>query len=300
MRLSNTRTYFQNSNSFSGTLARGGMMSVRGAFPALPLWLTAKRKNVPAELRPFGTAAEDLAADFHMARRPELITELLLLCASTADDQAIDQEFLLDMPVSLRISALITLAAITGQSPFSWQVRCRAADCGEQNEFDLTAAQIMSLAQEHIERETLSTAIEGVPAELRRPTGRDQKRWLAQPDADLSKAMVRSVLVRPPLDDLLSEGLSLDAIALHIDQTMDSFDLLLSLQLSVLCPQCGVSTEVSPDLAEAALERLSRAQRTAIADVHRLASRYHWSESEIIRLPQWRRQSYLELIEGGA
>jgi hypothetical protein len=38
----------------------------------------------------------------------------------------------------------------------------------------------------------------------------------------------------------------------------------------------------------------------AIGDVHRLASHYHWSESEIIRLPQWRRESYLEMIEAGA
>jgi len=280
--------------------ARGGIMSRNDAFPVLPHWLTSEKKNVPAKLRPFGTAAEDLAVNFRMARRPELISELLVLCALTADDEAINQQFLLDLPVSMRICALMTLAAVSDSSAFSWQVQCSAAACGQQNEFDLTAEQITSLAAEQLEKEILSTVIDGVRAELRRPTGRDQMCWLTQSAATLGEAMVQSVLVSPPLDALLADGQSFDSIALKIDEAMDAFDPLLSLHVNVLCPQCGASTEVSPDLAGAALERLSRAQRVAIGDVHRLASHYHWSESEIIRLPQWRRESYLEMIEAGA
>jgi len=275
-------------------------MSGNSAFPALPRWLTANKIDVPAKLRPFGTGAEDLAVDFRMARRPELITEILMLCASTAEDKAVGPEFLLEMPISLRISALMTLAAITDASPLFWHVRCGAADCGQQNEFDLTREQIASLAQEHIDEETYSVVIDGMPAELRRPTGLDQMGWLAQSDAVLRQAMIRTVLVNPPLDELVADGRTFDRVALKIDEAMDAFDPLLSLHLNVLCPQCGTSTEVSPEVAAAALERLSHAQHRAIGDVHRLASHYHWSEGEIIRLPQWRRESYLELIEAGA
>ncbi|WP_437733106.1 hypothetical protein [Sorangium sp. So ce1335] len=32
-------------------------------------------------------------------------------------------------------------------------------------------------------------------------------------------------------------------------------------------------------------------------DVHRLASRYHWSEDQILRLPLPRRAAYLAIIE---
>ncbi|MBN1203768.1 MAG: hypothetical protein JXB05_02445 [Myxococcaceae bacterium] len=32
-------------------------------------------------------------------------------------------------------------------------------------------------------------------------------------------------------------------------------------------------------------------------DVHRLASRYHWGEGEILAMPLSRRQAYLGLIE---
>jgi hypothetical protein len=32
-------------------------------------------------------------------------------------------------------------------------------------------------------------------------------------------------------------------------------------------------------------------------DVHRLASRYHWSEDQILRLPLHRRAAYLDLFE---
>lgn len=34
-----------------------------------------------------------------------------------------------------------------------------------------------------------------------------------------------------------------------------------------------------------------------LADIHKLATRYHWSEEAILRLPVARRRAYLALIE---
>ena len=37
--------------------------------------------------------------------------------------------------------------------------------------------------------------------------------------------------------------------------------------------------------------------RRMLEDIHRLASRYHWSEDAILRLPLRRRLAYLQLID---
>lgn len=45
---------------------------------------------------------------------------------------------------------------------------------------------------------------------------------------------------------------------------------------------------------------MSGRSRKMLYDVHELASRYHWSESEILRLSLPRRAAYLAILEGEA
>lgn len=271
-------------------------MTAREEFPDLPQWFAASSNTeTPPSLRPFGTAAEDLAIDFRMARRPELITDLLRRCYVARDGSQLDANLLLNMPVGLRIDLLIKLAALTDPRPFSWQLHCV---CAEENEFELTAGQIISLSRDALQAETTSVVIGQNIVIVRRPTALDQMRWLALPDEIESMAMLRAMLVSPSLEEMLATGHTCESIALAIEQTMETFDPLVGFQLSVLCSECGTVVDVSPDLTGAALDRLSRAQRSALEEVHRLASRYHWTENQILDLPQWRRQSYLELIEG--
>lgn len=274
-------------------------MTATDPFPSLPPWLVAGRENIPARVRPFGAAPEHLGVDFQLVRRPELVTELLALCCCASDGTSADPDVLLDLPVGIRICALLVLAAATDPNPLSWHVRCDSHGCAQQNEFELTTAQLVALAQERLDEHTIQVPIGATVATLRRPTGRDQLQWL-EADEDMSDAMLRAVVVEPRLEQLRATGMTAETIAIAVDEAMEGFDPLLSFHVRVQCPGCGAVADIAPDLAGTAIERLSRAQHAAIADVHRLASRYHWSETEILRLPQWRRQSYLDLIEGGA
>jgi hypothetical protein len=277
-----------------------GNMATRQELPLLPQWLIAGRQEgIPSGIRPFGGSPRDLAVDFRLARRPQLITELLSLCCHAANGQAADQDLFLNTPVGMRIEALLVVATLTDANPFSWRVRCGSASCGQESEFELSADEILSPGEGQREMETTPFTIGAVEGVLRRPTGIEQMAWLTDSAELQCEAMLRSILVRPPLEELLAEGESLESIALAIDEAMDSFDPLLGFHLSVVCPHCGIATDIFPDLAGVALERLSRAQHAVIENVHRLASHYHWSERQIIELPEWRRQFYLELIEGG-
>ena len=55
--------------------------------------------------------------------------------------------------------------------------------------------------------------------------------------------------------------------------------------------------EVAVDLEALALRRLYARQDALLATVHRLASRYGWTESEVLAVPARRRARYLALIE---
>ncbi len=273
-------------------------MTVSQSLPFLPQWLVAAGAGAsPRKMRPFGICASDLALEFAHSRRPELVTELLGQCCKTANDGPVDRELLLEMPVGMRVEALLTLACLTDLSPLCWQTRCASEACGHEIEFDLGLPQIAALAEEQRSLEICETQLGEDRVVLRRPTGNDQMTWMSQTDDEQSETMLRSLLVKPSLDQLLAKGHSLTSIASIIDAAMDSFDPLVGFHLNIVCPDCGSSADVSPDLTALALERLSRAQQGLISDVHLLASRYHWTEKDVLDLPRWRRQRYLELIE---
>lgn len=264
----------------------------------LPHWLAVGAAcAAPRSMRRFGMCASDLAFEFARARRPELVTELLAGCCKTEDDRSVDRQFMLAMPVGMRMEALLTLACFTDPSAFCWQTRCASEACGHEMEFELALEQIVAAAEVQRSLETCEAQIGEDQIVLRRPTGSDQLKWMSRPDEEQSATMLRSILVKPSLDDLLAKGHSLESIASTIDSVMDAFDPLVGFHLSVVCPDCGNSADVSPDLAALALERLSHAQQGLISDVHLLASRYHWTEKEVLDLPRWRRQRYLDLIE---
>jgi hypothetical protein len=262
-----------------------------------PTWLhDAPGASSACEMRAFGSAREDLAVKFRMTPRVELITELLTLCLRGADNAPIGRKFVMDMPVGLRMELLIRLTALADCRAFCWRLRCSSPECGRESEFELTADEIVSQGNELRGLPTLQTQIGGEPVWLRRPTGADQAQWIAQPLVHESEFMMRAVLVRPSLDELLARGKSLESIAAAIDDAMDKFDPLPGFHVSGVCPYCRRSSDVPLDVIGAALERLYRGQQALIENVHRLALRYHWSEEQILELPEWRRQSYLDLI----
>jgi hypothetical protein len=257
------------------------------------------RSGAPCALRRFGDRPEDLSVDFGIMRRAELITQLLSLCCRTASGAAVDREVLLGMPVGLRTEAILLLATLNDARAYEWQMTCAAPGCGERSEFQLSVDEILTVSDADRGQESIAMSVGGTPVVLRRPRGSDQVRWLEQPELG-SETMLRDILVRPSLDELLASGQTLQSIVTAVDDVMDRFDPLLSFHLRAICPECQAATEVFPDLAGVALERVLRAQRAAIGEVHRIASHYHWRERDILDLPAWRRRSYLSLIDSGA
>lgn len=265
-------------------------------FPALPAWLAIDSENQPVALRLFGADLDDLSLEFAGLERARLITRLLARSARTRTGSAPPDQAIWELPVGKRIQAVIALAAGDPPRPLAWRVFCPA--CGAESELELSPSEIEPLIEEAYRERLVPVSLGERTLWLRRPTGTDQREWLENQSGGES-ALAANLFVEPTLAQLAAEGVTVDEVAGAIDEAMDQFDPLIGFHLDVRCAECGAVTTQAPDLLLAALENLWRTQFELIDQVHRLASRYHWSEEEIARLPEWRRQAYLAYTEAG-
>jgi hypothetical protein len=92
-----------------------------------------------------------------------------------------------------------------------------------------------------------------------------------------------------------TRGMSLRRIEAALGQLAPS----LSGDLAAVCPECGTAIHVYFSVHRFVLAELSAHARTIFSDVHVIASTYHWSESEILNLPEFRRNLYASMAREG-
>jgi hypothetical protein len=76
---------------------------------------------------------------------------------------------------------------------------------------------------------------------------------------------------------------------------MGDADPAADIRMALSCPQCGRAWESNFDIAAYLWLEVEAWGRRTLEDVHRLASAYGWSESDILAMSGTRRQAYLEL-----
>jgi len=238
----------------------------------------------PLPVRPFGHAT-DLDLDFSDEDRPELVTRLLAQCGERRDSA-----FWWSQPVGARTSALLRLVATTEQvDAFSFTARCSQVSCGETFEFELPLHALVAGADD---TSPIRVALDGQRSvTLRRPTGGDLRQWRTARPASRAEA------VRMMLDTLLLDGQVQSQDEARLAESVSAADPLVAFAVSCHCPACGAANEVPVDLDAAALARLGARQHALLREVHRLASHYGWTESEVLAIPPARRAQYLALIE---
>ena len=258
-------------------------------FPALPEALKYRHSSSQLALRPFGIYERDLGVDFSALPRPFLVTEILDCCTRDARGNPVGRDFFWDLTVGTRIECLLRLVA---REEIPLALRCPA--CGGELEIELTASEISELQQPAAGSEETIVVNDG-RVRLRRPTGNDQLRWLEhsfESEADALQQMISTLSVEGAEQSMPEVGLLSE-----ISRVMDEHDPLVNFSVQVQCPECGREHVCEVDLEEFALNRLRQAQFHLLATVHRLARHYHWSEEEIFKVPYWRRDHYLNLVE---
>jgi hypothetical protein len=134
--------------------------------------------------------------------------------------------------------------------------------------------------------------------DVRVPTGADQERIGEQSEEEsmqqLLQRCIRSVNGESPGKEFINNLSEPDIEA--IDEVLDEASPAVCNQLLVTCPECGRQQYAELDHYDLA----GMNEHDFYDEVHTLASHYHWSEAEILDLPQARRRLYLGLIDRAA
>jgi hypothetical protein len=233
----------------------------------------------------------DLDINFDMPRI-DLVTTLLANCLLQVDGNAVDTELAWDLSVAERLQGLLAIAHCSVGASTTAVAICNNEECHGNVELELGLSSFASDAPAKIN--WLSPDNKNVSCRL--PTGNDQRAWqqhrLTQNRMD--EAWLANRLIKE-IDGCLPSNMPETWLEL-LGAELEAVDPLTALSIDTLCPFCGKSLCVEVDLELLLIEGLRSQQRHLLEQIHRLASRYHWSEADILAMPQWRRQRYLSRL----
>ncbi len=88
------------------------------------------------------------------------------------------------------------------------------------------------------------------------------------------------------------------SVSERVIEQMAQVDPHGDVQLAVTCGQCGHQWQALFDIASFVWREVGMWAKRQLREVHLLASAYGWSEVDILGLSAWRRQYYLDLVQG--
>lgn len=132
-----------------------------------------------------------------------------------------------------------------------------------------------------------SHRIGGAHVRLRAPTGADQAAVAGLPETAAVEALFARLIDCPDGTELA------DADRAALEAAIEAMAPEVALEAETDCPDCGAQNRVAVD----PYLGLGMTGTEIFDDIHVLASRYHWSQREILSLPRARRKRYLSLID---
>jgi hypothetical protein len=93
------------------------------------------------------------------------------------------------------------------------------------------------------------------------------------------------------------EGAGTPGAADRVASALEALSPVVSLQLEAACAECGSRQGLRFDLQEYLLRRLMGERRQLLAEVHRLATAYGWSLSDILSLSRSDRRALSVMVE---
>lgn len=218
------------------------------------------------------------------------------------------------LTVGQRDSLLLTLREWTFGPSVTGVVGCPR--CAEEVElaFDVADVRVDGAAPVDGSPPTHTITVDGYEVVFRAPDSTDLLALAAAADAGgaatrealLARCLVSVTAVDPPnlapqaelrVAPRLSEATQA-AIAEAVDAALEVVDPQAEIELSLVCPACGQAWQALFDIEAFFWNELTTWAHHLLRQVHVLASAYGWREADILALPAWRRQYYLEMAGG--
>jgi len=248
-----------------------------------------------AAFRPFtGRLEEQLAelAETPAATRPARVSALLAAVLAHVGGHPATPRLVAGLAVTDRMFLMLAFALEQADDQ-QWRhlecAKCRARfDIG----FRLSELQVTEAGEGY---PWTQIAVAGRRLALRVPTGEDEEHIAKiAPESARRALALRCVL---SIDDAPPTAAALAALGEAdidtIDEALDALAPQLSTTLATACSECGAPQSLELDPYDVAVPQLHQ----LYGEVHALALRYHWSEAQILRLPQERRRLYLEFLD---
>lgn len=227
--------------------------------------------------------------------RPGYVTAVLASALDSIGNQSVNAEMAAELCVADRQFLMLRLASLLDGEQMWLNVYC--GHCSAPFDVDIQRCDLpVKQAGQDYPRLTLRMGRRTM--EVRVPTGADQKGIAAKSDGEAMQQILRSCILAvngmPPGRELIDALTEPEIQA--IDNALDAASPAVCNRLRVTCPECG--REQYAELDHYDLAGVNR--HSFYDEVHTLASHYHWSEAEILDLPQARRRLYLNLINRSA
>jgi len=258
-----------------------------------------------ARLRPVSGSDEDfLLGAGDLLLPAQRTTALLARCLERLDSASnVTEEAVRGLTVGDREALLLHLRRLTLGDRMLGVVDCPAPDCGEKMDLDLRVSDLLIPSYDHCLRSyELEVTVNGSDyrVRFRLPTGVDQEDVANLAHTDLQAAADR--LLRRCVESVVEEdGRPAEtlprAVADRVSETMSELDPQAELTLSLSCPTCNHAFLAPFDIAAYFFQELDARVKRLYREVHLLAFYYHWSEAEIINMPDRKRRLYLDLLE---
>jgi hypothetical protein len=212
----------------------------------------------------------------------------------TADD-------LRELAVGDRDRLVLALRGLALGDALDCVFTCGNGACGETLELALRVSDLIAdeTGAERSRRELSGATPAGGRLTVRPVTGADHERAARRALDDPGAAAAELVAVCV-VDAVAADGTPLEpsaAPAADVAALLAALDPAAELLLAGECPACGGRVEATLDPITHLWAELEQRRGRLEHEVHVLASSYHWSEREIIALPDARRRRYLALVD---
>ena len=225
------------------------------------------------------TGSELLSLWERGAHRHALDRSALLAAAARPDCEA---AAIADLPLGTVNASLLQLRSASFGPQLAGHADC--AQCGQRLAFTLDTGQLLALA----DAGARAPSTEAAGLCLRAPSLRDLAAVAHEADAERA---ARTLLARCTL---AGDAAQVDEAGLReAEDALDTLDPQADLAIALRCVACGHAGTALLDPGALLWDDIASQAQRLLAQVHRLASAYGWSEDQILALSAARRASYL-------
>lgn len=238
-------------------------------------------------------SASSLLAIWERGASESSVEQALSLLAATVPDREVGD--LACLPIGRRDALLLELRERLFGSYVRTSIVC--PECHDNLDLAFTLDQIRApMGAES--RDEFVCNLDDYRVTFRLPTSEDLLMVRHEQEPDVAKQLLlnRCVVQAQHRGTTVTELGS--PLRERVIQQMAQVDPQGDVQLAVTCAVCGHQWQALFDIVSFMWREIGAWAKRVLREVHILASTYGWAEADILRMSAWRRQCYLDMVQG--